>query len=497
MAKSRKGVRREAAEAEGHVVIIPGLQDLLGLPRAALELAERFRSRRRSLYLVGGSVRDALLGRLHGDLDFATDARPEETAEILRGWADSIWHTGAAFGTISASKDGTRMEITTFRKEVYPEQDRHPHVTFADDILTDLERRDFTVNAMAVRLPEMDFLDPFGGLADLARKLLRTPLDPARTFAEDPLRMLRAARFLSSLELTPAPGLTEAVRAERKRLAIVSAERIRDELSRLLVSERPSRGLWFLVETGLAEEFMPELPSLALEQDPVHRHKDVLRHTLAVVDKTPPDLVLRLAALLHDIGKPKTRAFGPEGVSFHHHEVVGARMAEERLRALRYPTEVIEDVRKLVFLHMRFHTFRFGWSDSAVRRYVRDAGPLLEKLNLLVRADCTTRNPARARELARNMDLLEERIRQLKEKEDLARLRPALNGHEIMAFLGIPPGPLVGEAWRMLLEVRIERGEIPKEEAYRILAEWARERGLEPKGSPDTGGEGSGKAEDS
>jgi poly(A) polymerase len=454
----------------------------LEVPPVATELGERFRLAGHELYLVGGVVRDLLMGRLRSeddtwDIDFATDAAPRETTRVLRGWADRQYLVGAKFGTVGARKDGRTFEITTFREEVYPEQTRKPAVTFARDIRTDLSRRDFTMNAMAVRLPEGDFVDPFGGVKDLAAKHLDTPLDPEVAFSDDPLRMLRAARFASQLDVIPAPRVVRAIRAMRERLSIVSAERISDELSKLLLGERPSKGLELVVGSGLAEEFLPELPGLKLEQDPVHKHKDVLHHTFAVIERCEPDLVLRLAALLHDVGKPRTRQIGPEGVQFHHHEVVGARMARERLQALRFPSALIEDVVTLVEMHLRFHGYE-EWSDSAVRRYVREAGPLLDRLNQLTRADCTTRNPLRAKQLAALQDDLEERIARLAEEENLEAMRPALDGREIMEHLGLEPGPLVGEAREYLMEIRLERGPIEKDEAYRLLDEWAAGKGL-------------------
>jgi poly(A) polymerase len=428
---------------------------------------------------VGGAVRDLLLDRpARGELDFATDAMPQETLRVIQGWAERRYLKGIEFGTVGAVKDGRDLEITTFRQEIYPADDRHPQVTFATELEVDLSRRDFTVNAMAVRLPEREFVDPFGGVRDLAAKRLDTPLEPEVAFGDDPLRMLRAARFASQLEMTPAPRVVDAMRAMASRLSIVSAERIRDELSRLLLTEHPTAGLRLIVDTTLAEEFLPELPALRLEQDPVHRHKDVLHHTYAVIERCEGDLVLRLAALLHDVGKPATRAFTPEGVQFHSHDVVGARMAGDRLRALRYPNDVVGDVVKLVEMHLRFHTYRMGWNDAALRRYVRDAGPLLDKLNQLVRADCTTRNVERAKALAALQDDLELRIARLAEQENLQRIRPPLDGHEVMERLSVSPGPLVGEALNYLLELRIERGPIERDEAYRLLDEWARQRGL-------------------
>jgi poly(A) polymerase len=455
--------------------------NVFDIPMIARELGARFQQAGFQLYLVGGAVRDAVLDRSGEELDFASDARPEDVIRVLRGWAESRKLIGVRFGTVGARKDDWDLEITTFREEVYPEPDtRHPHVTFAKDIDTDLSRRDFTINAMAVRLPDGEFVDPFKGLYDLAHRRLRTPLEPEVAFTDDPLRMLRAARFVATLDLRPAPEVTQAISSMRERLRIVSAERIRDELEKLLLGRRPDRGLELVVDTGLAEEFLPELPALRLEQDPVHRHKDVLRHTLAVVQKCEPDLRLRLAALLHDVGKPATREITEEGVQFHHHEVVGARLADERLRALRFPASVVDDVRRLVEMHLRFHTYRLGWSDGALRRYVRDAGPLLDRLNALTRADCTTQNPKKAAILSDLQDELEDRIARLAEEENLAAIKPPLDGKQVMEHLGIPPGPLVGEALAFLLELRMDRGPIEEEEAYRLLDEWARDRGAQP-----------------
>ena len=444
------------------------------------ELGDRFQAAGHELYLVGGVVRDLVMGRLapDTDADFATDASPAETSRLLRDWADALYLVGVRFGTVGARRHGRVLEITTFREERYLEDERKPAVTFAKDIQTDLSRRDFTINAMAVRLPDGDFVDPFEGVKDLGARRLDTPLDPELAFSDDPLRMLRAARFVSQLGVVPAPRLLEAIGRMRDRVRIVSAVRIREELDKLLVGESPGVGLAMLVETGLAEEFLPELPALQLEQDPVHRHKDVLRHTFAVVERLEPDPVLRLAGLLHDIGKPSTREITPDGVSFHHHEVVGARMADARLRELRYPNSVVEDVCKLIELHLRFHGFGDGWTDAAVRRYVRDAGPLLDKLNQLTRADCTTRDPKRAERFARLQDELEERIARLAEQENLEAIRPPLDGRQVMDRLGLDPGPLVGEALAYLMEVRMERGEIPEEEAYELLEAWARKRGI-------------------
>jgi len=448
------------------------LQPLL---EEAAPLAERFGAAGWRLYLVGGSVRDAILGHPLEDLDldFTTDAHPDDIEAVVKGWADAVWDQGRRFGTIGGKKAGRTFEITTHRAEAYTAESRKPDVQFSDAVEADLSRRDFTVNAMALSLPDAELIDPFGGLDDLAAYRLRTPLSPVESFTDDPLRMLRAARFISGYHFLPDDELVAAVKSLRGRLEIVSAERVRDELDKLLVVESPEAGLWFLVNTGLAEEFLPELPALALQQDPVHRHKDVLAHTIAVVEKASPDKVLRLACLLHDIGKPKTRSFGRGGVSFHHHEVVGARMAEERMRALRYPEQEIADVRRLVELHLRFHGYGDDvWTDSAVRRYAHDAGPLLEKLNELTRCDCTTRNQRKAADLARRMDLLEERIAQLREQEELERIRPDLDGNQIMEQLGIGPGPDVGKAWRFLYELRMEEGPLGEEEARRRLDEW-------------------------
>jgi poly(A) polymerase len=455
----------------------------LEVPPIATELGERFRMAGHELYLVGGVVRDLLLGRerpeAEMDLDFATDALPRETIKILRGWADRQNLVGVRHGTVGAHKADRRLEITTFREEVYAEEHRKPAVTFGNDLHTDLSRRDFTINAMAVHVPEGEFIDPFAGVKDLAARRLDTPLDPAVSFSDDPLRMVRAARFVSQLDVIPSPRVLEAIGRMHQRLSIVSAERISDELSKLLLGGAPSKGLQLVVDTGLAEEFLPELPSLQLEQDPIHRHKDVLHHTFAVVEKCDErDLTLRLAALLHDIGKPRTREITPEGVQFHHHEVVGARMAKERLQALRYPSSVIDDVVKLVEMHLRFHGYS-EWSDSAVRRYVRDAGPLLDRLNQLTRADCTTQNPFKAKQLAALQDDLEERIARLAEEENLDAMRPPLDGQEVMKHLGIPPGPLVGRALEHLMQLRLDRGPIERDEALTLLDAWADEQGLE------------------
>ncbi len=446
---------------------------------ATADLSDRFRAAGHTLYLVGGSVRDAIVasdgapsGDTPTDLDFTTDARPDDIEALVRGWADAVWTQGKRFGTIACLRAGQKYEITTHRAEAYRPDSRKPEVAFGDSIEDDLSRRDFTVNAMALRLPDLELIDPFGGLVDLAERRLRTPLDPDVSFADDPLRMLRAARFIARLDLEPTPDLVAAVTAGHERLPIVSAERIRDELDKIMVVPVPSVALWFIVRTGLAEEFLPELPGLALEQDPVHRHKDVLAHTLAVVDKTSPDRLLRLAALFHDVGKPRTRAFVDGGVTFHHHEVVGARMTRKRMQALRYPNDEVDLVTELVNLHLRFHTYRLGWTDRAVRRYVRDAGPLLDQLNELTRCDCTTRNAAKARALDRRMDELEARIATLREQEELDAIRPDLDGAQVMSHLGIPPGREVGEALAFLLELRMDEGPLGEEEALRRLDGW-------------------------
>jgi len=416
--------------------------------------------------------------RKDAELDLATDAPPTETTRILRGWADRQYLVGVRFGTVGARRGDTVFEITTFREEVYRREDRKPAVSFAKDLETDLSRRDFTINAMAIRLPEGGFVDPFGGVRDLAARRLDTPLEPEVAFSDDPLRMLRAARFVAQLDATPAPRVLGAIRAMRERLAIVSSERLSDELSKLLVAPHVRKGLEIVVSTGLAELFLPELPALALEQDPVHRHKDVLKHTFAVVERCEPRLELRLAALLHDVGKPRTREITSEGVQFHHHEVVGARMARERLKELRYPSSLVEDVARLVEMHLRFHGYS-EWSDSAVRRYVRDAGHLLDDLNQLTRADCTTQNPVKAKQLSALQDELEERIARLAEQENLEAMRPPLDGREVMAHLGLQPGPVVGRALEHLMQLRLDLGPIDRDEALRLLDAWAAEQGLE------------------
>jgi poly(A) polymerase len=442
-------------------------------------LAQRFDAAGQHIYLVGGIVRDLVLGRPRlGDIDLTTDAHPDRTEALVAGWADAVWDQGARFGTVGLKKGDTTFEITTHRAEAYTPESRKPDVSFAEEVEADLSRRDFTVNAMALRVtgatdesPEL--IDPFGGVADLAAGILRTPRAPEESFTDDPLRMLRAARFLAGYGLVPDAALVAALRSLVGRLEIVSAERVRDELGRLLVVDDPSAGLWFLVDTGIADIVLPELPALRVEQDPIHRHKDVLAHTVAVVAKTRPELVVRMAALLHDVGKPKTRSIGPRGVSFHHHEVVGARMARDRLRALRFPNDQVDAITQLVHLHLRFHGYGDDvWTDSAVRRYVRDAGPLLDDLNELTRCDCTTRNERKAQQLAMRMDALEARIAELREREELEAIRPDLDGKAVMEHLGIPPGRTVGEALAMLLEARLDEGPLDEAEAYRRLDDW-------------------------
>lgn len=457
-------------------------------------LTDRFRAAGKRLYLVGGTVRDLLnqTGPDHGggddesgrarDFDVTTDALPGEIKRCLEGWADAIWTQGEKFGTIGAKKGSRIYEITTHRAEVYTDDSRKPDVTFAGEIETDLSRRDFTVNAMALELTSDTpiLVDPFGGAVDLVTRTLRTPLSPEISFSDDPLRMLRAARFLAGHLLQPVPELVDAVRSMHSRLSIVSAERIRDELDKLLVVDHPAPGLLFLVDTGLADEFLPELSGMRLEQDPIHRHKDVLTHTIAVVDNVTRDFPgtydfrrTRLAALMHDVGKPRTRGYmSGKGVTFHHHEVVGARMTRTRLQALRYGNDDVEAVTELVALHLRFHGYEAGWTDSAVRRYVVDAGPYLAELNVLTRCDCTTRNEKKAEMLSRRMDELELRIAELQAKEELKAIRPEMDGSEVMAHLGLTPGPQVGKAMKYLLEVRLDEGLIGADEIRKRLDAW-------------------------
>ncbi|MEO3759732.1 CCA tRNA nucleotidyltransferase [Mycobacterium sp. B14F4] len=442
------------------------------------------------LFLVGGSVRDALLGRLSdaADLDFTTDARPEQMQQFLRGWADALWDTGIDFGTLGVGKDGKRLEITTFRADTYDQVSRHPEVRFGDNLHDDLVRRDFTANAMAVRIGAdgpAEFADPLGGLAALRARELDTPAAPEVSFGDDPLRMLRAARFVSQLEFSVAPRVLAALVEMAPQLGRIAAERVAAELDKLLLGADPVAGIDMMVQTGLGEVVLPEVGAMRMAIDEHHQHKDVYWHSLTVLEQAialedaGPDLVLRWAALLHDVGKPATRRHEPNGgVSFHHHEVVGAKMTRKRMRALKYSKQMVDDVSQLVYLHLRFHGYGGGkWTDSAVRRYVTDAGPLLSRLHKLVRADCTTRNMRRAARLQANYDELEERIAELAAKEDLARVRPDLNGNEIMEILGIPAGPQVGEAWKHLKELRLDRGPLSREEAVDELVKWWNARG--------------------
>jgi len=472
-----------SAQAQHNAVV-----DLMRIAPEADELAERFTAAGYRLFLVGGSVRDALLGRLGADLDFTTDARPQQVRQILAGWADKIWDVGIEFGTVGGVKRGVTVEVTTFRSDVYDRVGRNPAVTFGDTIEGDLLRRDFTANAMAVSLPDREFFDPHGGLPAVARGVLDTPATPQESFADDPLRMLRAARFVSQLGFTAAPRVLSAIGEMAPQINRVTAERVQAELTKLMLGAHPRRGIELMVDTGLADQVLPEVPAMRLEIDEHHQHKDVYQHSLVVLEQAieqergEPDLVLRLAALLHDIGKPATRQFEPGGgVSFHHHEVVGAKMARRRLRELRYSNDVIADVPQLVYLHLRFHGYGRGeWTDSAVRRYVTDAGPMLPRLHRLVRADCTTRNKRKALALQRTYDDLEARIERLRAAEDLARIRPDLDGNAIMRLLGLEPGPAVGQAWRYLKELRLERGPLARHEAEAELLSWAREQGIEP-----------------
>jgi len=455
------------------------------------ELGERFVAAGHELYLVGGSVRDTLLAGVDAavstdsiDLDLATSARPEETERILRGWADAVWLTGAAYGTVSCQREREgapprTIEVTTFRADTYVAGSRHPSVEYGERIEDDLARRDFTVNAMAVRVPDFAFVDPHGGLADLQRRRLVTPIDPRVSFSDDPLRMVRMARFVSVLDAEVEGGTLAAAEAMVDALASVSAERVRDELVRLMAGRAPARGIDLLVRTGLTQHVIPELAALAVCVDPQHRHKDVYHHTLAVLDNAialetrGPDVVLRLAALLHDLGKPQTREIHDDStVTFHHHDVVGARMVRARMRDLRFDKETIKQVSELVRLHLRFHTYEAGWTDAAVRRYVRDAGPVLERLNLLTRADVTTANVRKEQAIQKRVTELEERIDHLRAQEELDALRPAIDGRRIMEHLGIAPGPEVGQAWQFLLDLRIERGPVDDDEALEALDAW-------------------------
>ncbi|WP_214407082.1 CCA tRNA nucleotidyltransferase [Pseudonocardia lacus] len=451
----------------------------------AQELADRFAAAGYRLYLVGGSVRDALLGRPSHDLDFTTDARPEAIQAVLNGWAEAIWDTGIAFGTVGAVRRGSTVEITTFRADAYDGVSRNPVVAFGDSITEDLVRRDFTVNAMAVELTSTPhrFVDPHGGLAALATGTLDTPATPQQSFSDDPLRMLRAARFVSQLGFEPAPRVVGAITAMADQLDRITRERVQVELTKMIMGAHPRRGVELMVDTGMADRVLPEVPAMRLAIDEHMQHKDVYTHSLVVMEQAieretdGPDLVLRLAALLHDVGKPDTRRKEADGrVSFHHHEVVGAKLVRKRLRELRYPKVVVDEVAQLVFLHLRFHGYSSGeWTDSAVRRYVTDAGPLLERLHKLVRSDCTTRNRRRAAALQRSYDSLEQRIVELREREELDAIRPDLDGNEIMELLGLRPGPQVGKAYKHLLAVRMERGPLTREQAEAELRAWAAE----------------------
>jgi poly(A) polymerase len=469
------------------------VSELLRVSPVADDLARRFQQAGFSLALVGGSVRDALLGRLGNDLDFTTDARPEDVLKIIRPWADSVWEVGIAFGTVGAHKSGRvagtdqhfQIEVTTYRSEAYDRTSRKPEVSYGDSIEQDLVRRDFTVNAMAVALPQKEFIDPHGGLEDLAARVLRTPGTPQESFSDDPLRMMRAARFAAQLDFEVAAEVVAAMKEMADRIEIVSAERVRDELNKLILSAQPRKGLALLVDSGLADHVLPELPALRLESDEHHRHKDVYEHSLTVLEQAidleeeGPDLVLRLAALLHDIGKPRTRRFEKDGgVSFHHHEMVGAKMTKKRMPALKYSNDLVKDVSRLVELHLRFHGYGAGeWTDSAVRRYVRDAGPLLDRLHKLTRSDCTTRNQRKANALSRAYDGLEERIAQLQEQEELDAIRPDLDGNQIQEVLGVGPGPAIGKAYAFLLELRLENGPLEHDAAVAALKEWWAQQG--------------------
>jgi len=455
------------------------------IPEPILDLGRRFEAAGFELALVGGPVRDELLGRPSGDWDLTTDAHPEQTLALFEGWAEATWDVGIRFGTVGGQRHGLKVEVTTYRTEQYADDTRKPEVQYGTSLEDDLFRRDFTVNAMAVRLPSGELVDPFNGLADVQAGVLRTPGTPEMSFSDDPLRMMRAARFASQLGFRVVPDVVIAMTEMASRLSIVSAERVQVEFSKLLLGAHPREGLSLLVETGLADEFIPELGRLRLEIDEHHHHKDVYEHSLTVLEQaielekthepvTEPDLALRLAALLHDIGKPKTRRFEQGGgVSFHHHEVVGAKLVRKRLHELRYSNEIIDDVSKLVELHLRFHGYGSGdWSDAAVRRYVRDAGDQLVRLHKLTRADCTTRNRRKAFQLQATYDELERHIGVLAEQEELDSIRPDLDGNAIMTILGVGPGPLIGKAYKFLLELRMEQGPLDRDQAEAALRAW-------------------------
>jgi poly(A) polymerase len=455
---------------------------------AATSLATAFKAAGFKLALVGGPVRDAILGRLGNDLDFTTNAHPKESEKILNKWADSVWDIGAAFGTVAGKKDEITVEITTYRSENYQKDSRKPVVEFGENIEGDLSRRDFTINAMALELTtdEPTFIDLFNGVEDLQNKVIKTPGKPEDSFTDDPLRMMRAARFISQLNFTIDQSVITAIKEMAHRLSIISSERVRDEFIKIIMSDNPRLGITLLVECGLADIFLPEIPKLKLEIDEHHHHKDVYEHSLTVLEQAialesrlgAANLTLRLAALLHDIGKPKTKALIPGGgVSFHHHEVVGAKMAKERLRTLRFDNHIVKDVGQLVFLHLRFHGYGSGeWTDSAVRRYVRDADELLDHLHLLTRADCTTRNQKKAQSLANTYDQLEQRIKELMQQEELNKIRPDLTGEQIMQILSIKPSPMVGKAYDFLLELRLENGPLGEEKAKQALLTWWKEQ---------------------
>jgi len=452
------------------------------------ELGTRFQDAGHAIALVGGPVRDAMLGRLQTDLDFTTSAHPEVTEKLLKGWADAIWDLGRDFGTIGCRKGEWQIEITTYRSEKYDPTSRKPTVDYGDSLVGDLHRRDFTINAMAMSVPERTFVDPYGGVTDLAARVLRTPGTPEESFSDDPLRMMRAARFSAQLGFTVAPEVVAAMTDMAGRIEIISAERVRDELVKLVCAPYPRRGLRLLVETGLADHVLPELPALALERDEHHRHKDVYEHSLTVLEQAidlesrldgKPDFVSRFAALMHDVGKPRTRKFLDDGtVTFHHHDVVGAKLTRKRMQALRFSNVEIDAVSKLVELHLRFHGYGSGeWTDSAVRRYVRDAGDQLERLHILTRADCTTRNKRKAERLRRTYDELEARIATLSEQEELASIRPDLDGNQIMEILGIGAGREVGEAYKFLLDLRMDHGPMSYDAARDALLAWWAARG--------------------